>query len=211
MTEIYVAITDFFITFVCLGFTWMIWQYRHGNSPFVGIWILFFLSIAFSSFFGGVVHGFLTNEASFYYQCLWIFTLLSIGVTAASCWILGGYYLFKIDRLFIWILFVILLYLPYSVIVIFFTQNYAVAMYNYLPALVFLLIANLIVLKKDKKVFCLWIIAGIWISFVAAYIQQSQISFSVNIHYNSVYHLIQVIALFMIFKGVTLQLPPQRT
>lgn len=205
MTEMYVAATDYLISFFCLMFIWKINQYRIPKDSLLNTWTLFFSSIALSSFLGGTAHGFFSNDNTLYYKIIWISTLLSIGITASSCWILGGYYLNKRQFVGIWSVIVSVIYFIYAIIVIFFVQAYAIAIYNYLPAILFLLISNMVVFKRHGEPFCLWIIGGILTSFLAAYVQQSGFSLSIYINYNSAYHLIQLFALFMIFKAIMLE------
>lgn len=206
MTELDVTVTDYLITLISIGFVWNLAVSHEKKSATTPIWILLFLSIGLSSLLGGTLHGFCFDETSLCNKILWTATLLSIGITTTACWILGGCYLLSSHQLSKWIVFVIGIYLIYSIIVIFFNNNFSIAIYNYLPAMIFLLIANIITFLKNKTSFCLWIITGIIISFIAAYVQQSRFSLHpIYFNYNSTYHVIQIIALFLIFKGVKRQ------
>lgn len=206
MTEPDVTLTDYFITLISISFMWGIYRHHLTENLTYRIWLLFFFSIALSSLLGGTVHGFCSNETTNCYAILWTSTLITIGLTAALCWILGGYLLFTKHVMWKWMLFVIALYLLYIFIIIFYQQLFYIAILNYLPAITFLFIANLIFYLKTKMPACLWIMSGILISFLAAYVQQAHIAFHpVYFNHNASYHLIQIAGLFLVFKGAKLQ------
>lgn len=206
MTEPDVALTDYLITLISMVFIWDIYRIDFTENRSHRIWLIFFFSIALSSVLGGTVHGFCGNETTLCYQLLWTSTLLSIGLTAVSCWMLGGYLLFSQRNMSSWAICVISLYMVYSFIIIFYHQEFYIAILNYLPAITLLLIANLISYCKTKSADCLWIMSGIVISFLAAYVQQAHIAFHPGyINHNASYHLIQIVGLAFIFKGAKLQ------
>ncbi len=206
MTEPDVTLTDYLITLLSISFLWNIYRHHLSENPSYRIWLLFFFSIALSSILGGTVHGFCSDETTSCYQLLWTSTLIAIGLTAASCWVLGGYLLFSQHIMWKWTLFVIALYVLYICIIIFYQQLFYIAILNYLPAITFLFIANLISYFKTKLSACLWIMLGILISFLAAYVQQAHIAFHPDyINHNASYHLIQIAGLLLVFKGAKLQ------
>jgi hypothetical protein len=88
----------------------------------------------------------------------------------------------------------------YVAVVLLVSQSFIVAVIHYLPAAASLLAAfTFLYLRRDAD-FVLTGIAGLALSFAAAWIQQSRISLHpVYFNHNAFYHLIQAFALFLIF------------
>ncbi|CDZ79041.1 hypothetical protein BN59_03357 [Legionella massiliensis] len=202
MTEPIVAITDYLLTLITLWFSFKIYQFQTNKKFIKSLWLILFLTISLSSLFGGIIHEFCANMTV---SCkgFWTVVMLSIGITASSCWILGGCYIFNNRALSKWIVFIIFISLVYSIFIIFYSQNFAFAIYNYVPAIVFLFIANLVSFLKTKSTYCIWILMGILLSLLAAYIQHAAISIHlVYFNYNATYHLVQILALSILYKGL---------
>lgn len=202
MREPGVTLSDYLLAVVCAGFTWNLCWYGLKNNLFNFFWCLLFSSIAISSIVGGTVHGFFSHESTLAYQILWPTTLLFIGITASSCWMLGGYMLGIDEQIKKWIVLIGLVYLVYVVTVIFYNQNFLVAIINYLPAITFLLMVAILRYMKTKIIYYGWIIIGILISFIATLAQQMQFSFHpIYFNHNTIYHLLEAVALYFIFIG----------
>lgn len=211
MTEPDVILTDYLITLISLYFIWDIYLHSITRDFFTKTWLLFFFTIAVSSFLGGTVHGFCSNPMTLCQTILWPTTLLSIGLTAVCCWIIGGYFLFKKNIMQKWMAFIACLYVIYAIVVIFYIQKFFIAIISYLPAILFLFIANLMVFVKTKSSSCLWVMSGIITSFVAAYIQQAGVALnSEYFNHNATYHIVQIIGLCLLFKGARQQILSRR-
>ncbi len=101
-----------------------------------------------------------------------------------------------------WTIFAGILYLIYATVVIFYSQKFYVVILNYMPAMVALLAASIFKFAKPRANHFLLVIGGILVSFIAAYIQQAGLGVHPNyFNHNSTYHLVQAIALFILFKG----------
>lgn len=161
------------------------------------------MSIAAASLTGGTVHGFFLDESTLGYRILWPATLLAIGVTAASAWVLTGLLLSKsLAAVQKWTLFAGVVFIIYSAVVIFFSQQFLVVILNYLPAMIALLAASVRQFTKTRAESFLFVIGGILVSFLAAFIQQSGIEIHPNyFNHNSTYHLVQAFGLLILFKG----------
>ncbi|MBA2710055.1 MAG: hypothetical protein H0U57_05650 [Tatlockia sp.] len=204
MTEIDVTLTDYALAIICSFFTYSLYSSPNASKRLSRLWCLFFASIAIGSFLGGTFHGFFSNESesTWLHRIIWSSTLLFIGITAASAWTIGGLLFNKESAFTRWICFAVISFLIYAFAVIFITQNFLLAILNYLPALIFLLIVVILKYLKNKESYFLWIAIGILLSFFAAFVQQANIG--INPYYfkhQSTYHLIEAIALFLIFYG----------
>ena len=203
MTEPDVTLTDYGLTLLCSWFAWRIGEQATYSRSFRTLWIVFFASIAGASLFGGTVHGFFLDESTLGYRILWPSTLLMVGVTASSAWILTGFLISSSSRsVQKWALFAGILFLLYSMVVIFFSQSFTVVILNYVPAMLALLFTSLREYWKMRSNPFLLVIGGILVSFLAAFIQQAGLGIHPEyFNHNSTYHLVQAVGLLILFKG----------
>jgi hypothetical protein len=93
--------------------------------------------------------------------------------------------------------------------VLFFSQSFALAVVHYLPAAAFLLASLLVAYGRRREPHLLPGIAGLLLSFMAAAIQQTEARIpSLQLSHNALYHLVQAVALLMIFftaRGLTME------
>lgn len=202
MTELVVTLTDYFLSLLCTGFALCLYRCSEKKSKMLMLWLIFFISAALESLLGGTVHGFFLDSNTLMYQILWTSTLLTIGATAFCCWVIGGISIGG-NKMFVqWIMIASIIFIIYAVTVILYNQNFIIAIINYVPAIIFLLIAMIIRFLKTKSIYCIWVILGIVISLIAAIIQQTGVSLHpIYFNHNSIYHLLQAIGFWFAFKG----------
>jgi hypothetical protein len=163
--------------------------------------VIFFASTGAAPLFGGTVHGFFPHAGSVGEAILWRLTLLSIGVTALSGWVIGARLLFS-GRVVRWITAAAAAELAaYALIVLFVRRDFRVAVINYLPAAALLLIAFSGAYRRARAPGLLWPIVGLGLTFVGAAIQQLRFGVPLYFNPNTLYHLIHALALFLIFWG----------
>lgn len=202
MTELDVTLTDYAIMLLCMMFLRNIASRSFKLPDLKMIWLVFFGSVAVGSLTGGTVHGFFLEESSLGYRLFWPMTLLALGVTASSTWAITGLLVFGPRALKVSITFSIVSFVVYAVIVLAYSQNFVVAIFNYLPPMFFLFLAAIKEYRRTRAQYFLWIAAGIGISFIGAYVQQAQVAIHAQyFNHNSTYHLLQAIGLFAIFSG----------
>jgi hypothetical protein len=156
-----------------------------------------------ASLTGGTVHGFFLDQSTFGYRILWPTTLIAIGVTAASAWVLTGFSISKsVDSVKKWAFFAVIVFLIYSTVVLFYSQHFTVVILNYVPAMVALLVVNLLEYARTRLTPFLLVIGGVMVTLVAAFIQQAGLGVHPDyFNHNSTYHLVQAIGLLILFKG----------
>lgn len=89
-----------------------------------------------------------------------------------------------------------------TLVVLFASHNFAIAIAGYLPATLFLLFAFISVYERTGAGAIGWGIAGVFLSLCAAGVQRLGIGIRrVYLDHNGVYHVIQGAALWMIYKG----------
>jgi hypothetical protein len=160
----------------------------------------FFFSIAIAAAAGGTVHGFFLDESSLGYRILWPFTLIVMGITALSGVHIGtSLQLSRTTAIYINRV-ALAVFMTYFVIVLFIRRDFLIAILDYLPALVFVGGAFKLAHRRQKKPAFLIGFLGVCLMLFAAAAQQAK----VGIHpryfdHNAVYHVLQAIALFMVF------------
>jgi hypothetical protein len=159
----------------------------------------FYIWIGVAALLGGAFHGFLASE-SLLGAWVWRGVMLAIGLTGFAAWRIGGLLSFS-HAASRWIIRVAAIGLiVYCLIVLVYARSFALAIAYYLPAVVFLTISFAIQLARRRDSVAALGIAGMLLTFVAAGVQH----FGISLHpqyfnHNALYHLIQGIALLLIF------------
>lgn len=207
MTEPDVTLTDYALAVLCLGFAWILRNQTTSARRHQALWTIFFASIAAASLAGGTVHGFFAAEHTAGYRVLWPLTLIFIGVTTAMGWILAGLLYSGMRGLRVWAVFAALMLSAYTGVVLFYSQEFSVAIFAYLPAMVALWIAALRAYVRTRAGYSLWLAAGIVLGFVAALLQYAGIALHREyFDHNSTYHVVKALGLWMLFVGARRQL-----
>jgi len=194
MTEPDVALTDYALALECTVFAYLLQRKEHA---------LFFGSAAIASLAGGTVHGFFLDDRTLGNAVLWRITLIAIGVTAASAWAIGARVLFPVPTARRISIAAAAALAVYCVVTLFITQEFRVAVIFYLPAVVFLLVALSVAYARARERAILPAVAGLGLMFIAAAVQQARIALHPRyFNHNALYHLIQAVALWLLFLGL---------
>lgn len=200
MNEPDVTLTDYALGLECVFFALWLLAYGQADHPLRLWFIIFFVSIGLAAFTGGIVHGYFPNEGTPGHTFLWVTTLIAIGVTALSGWAIGAQLYFS-ETIAAWITRgAVIVFGLYCVVVLFATRDFLVAIAHYLPATIFLLIVYVLVYQQAHETPVLSGLLGLILTFIAAGVQQAQLSFHpVYLSYNALYHVLQAVALFLIY------------
>ena len=146
------------------------------------------------------MHGFLPDEQSLPYKVLWRVALISIGITAFAGWHVGAARITSIKMVkFIRGAAALQLCL-FSMAILFYSQDFVLVALNYLLSALFLLVVfgrEYLITGRGAS---LSGAAAIVLTFVSSYVQISGVSFHPQyFNHNALYHVIQFIALCMLF------------
>ena len=195
MLEADVAITDYLLTIQCLYFSFYIYK-NSLNWP----WVLFFASLGLASFVGGTVHGFFPNESSLSYLVLWKTTLILTGVTALSGCYVGSAFLKNEHLANIIKKIALVQFFLFTLVILFYSQNFFLAAVNYLPTTIFMLSMFIRAYYRIKQKSLIFAILGIFFILLGSFIQMSKISFHPEYFtHNALYHALQFIAMYLLF------------
>lgn len=204
MKEVDVALTDYGLALLCFIVAVALIRTRYTSDHMLCIWFsVLFLSIGVASGIGGTVHGFV-HEDTLLHTIFWRGTILAIGVSTLSAWIIGSNILLKglaqktLRNL------AIVNFTIYAGYVLCFNQDFLVAVANYLPAVIFLLVAFIKVYRQTLHPLAFLALVGLILTILAAAIQQLEI----DIHpryfgHNALYHVVQAVGLYLVFRGAT--------
>ncbi|MGE0704168.1 MAG: hypothetical protein AB7F99_12625 [Vicinamibacterales bacterium] len=201
MTEPDVTLSDYALFVECIVFAWLI--LRTGTTSLsMRRWTsLFFAFTAIAALLGGTVHGFFVENQTLPGRVLWKGSLLSIGAAALAAWGMGAHMRRDSPLARAVTRTAAIITALYSLVVIFVSDAFSVAIAGYLPAALFLL-ASFASLSSDRtlRASSRLGIAGLLLTFAAAFVQQSRIALhSLYFNHNALYHLVQAVAVAMIF------------
>jgi len=195
-----VTITDYGLALESGFFAWLLWRERNSEQPLREWFVLFFCATSIASLTGGTVHGFFFDQETTTYNILWSITLIAIGCAALAAWNIGARILLS-QKATRWISRAAIMELAVFVSMVFLgSQAFAVAIINYLPPAIFLLMAFLLTYVRTRNRAALIGAGGMLLTFVAAGAQQIGIALHPRyLTHNAVYHVIQGLSLLMMF------------
>ena len=143
------------------------------------------------------MHGFFSDS-----KVLWRTVLVLLGVVSAAAWTIGAELLIdhRIARVVTaaaWIECAV-----YAAVVVFVTDQFAIAIANYLPSTLFLIAAFFTSYRAGGGMPVAIGLGGLVLTLVAAGVQQARLALHPTyFNHNALYHLLQGIALFFIFRS----------
>lgn len=200
ITEPATMATDFLIAAICIAFAAAIEQSAAGIATARGLWGLSFACTAIAAIIGGIVHGFALHLRVAVKDRLWKATQYTMGLTslvifaaatrafvagAASTWLVGV---------------AVAKFIAYAAV----TRrrdDYAVVVIDYgasMLALAALAIAGWV---RSGAAAAPWLVAGVIVSAAAAAVQIRKVAPHPRFNHNDLYHVIQIVALYLFYRG----------
>lgn len=164
------------------------------------LWGLSFFATGIAAIIGGTSHGFALYFGTVTRVVIWTATLYSIGFT--SLFLLSAVIIATIKNpLRNWLIaFTVVKFILFAVW-IFSHPEFKYVIYDYVPAMIAVLILQVYVKYSRGDRSATWIISGILVSFGAAAVQQSGYMLHEHFNHNDLYHVIQMGAVFLLYKG----------
>jgi hypothetical protein len=198
-----VTLTDYLLAVECAWFAATLARRSVPPAAFLRrAFVLLFATTAAASVLGGTTHGFFPDPASAGNRVLWLATLLTIGAVAMAMLAVAASIGIgtKTARRAIpglWLLFG-----AYAAVVVFGTRNFLVAIAVYLPAALLLLAAFARGWRSRRNPGAAAGIGGVVVTLLAAAGQQAGLGLHpVYFNHNAVYHVVQAIALYLLFRA----------
>ena len=164
------------------------------------IWGASFAATGMAALIGGTSHGFALYFGDVTKTVIWASTLYAIGFT--SFFLLSAVIIATIKNpLRKWLIAVVALKFILFAVWIFSHLEFKYVIYDYVPAMVGVLILQAYGKYRRGDRSAAWIISGILVSFGAAGIQQSGLTLHEHFNHNDLYHVIQMGAVYLLYKG----------
>lgn len=169
-----------------------------------GAWAIAFGCVAVAAVAGGTYHGFRTGIDRPTVIALWRIVIYALSV--ASLCMLVGTIISSLPRYWQrwWLLAVgikSVIYWHWVGTARFF--SYAVI--DYFSAMLIVLLLQIRAMSyQENPTASRWIVAGILVSAIAVAVQAARISLAEHFNHNDLYHVIQMVALYLLFRGTCL-------
>jgi hypothetical protein len=159
-----------------------------------------FWVVGLGALLGALTHGlgrYLSVAAG---RLLWRATLLFLGAAAFCLLLATGYHAFPVRHVHVFEWSGVLLLVLYAII-IFRDDRFLWAVLFYTAALLIVLMVMLYDLFSRGLAGSGIVVAGILVSFAAAIIQRSGLTLHRHFNHNDLYHVVQMIGLYYLFRG----------
>lgn len=170
------------------------------NQKSIVLWGASFVATGIAAFIGGTSHGFALYLSDSTKVIIWASTLYVTGFISMFFLSAAIFAIIK-NPLRNWLIAFILLKFISFLFLIYMHAEFKYVIYDYIPAMVGVLILQTYGKYSRGDRSAIWIISGILVSFGAAGIQQSGFTLHENFNNNDLYHVIQMGAVFLFYKG----------
>jgi len=192
-------LTDYLLALLGAYLAWRLHRHPSIKTPAVRWWFRALVVLAVSAFVGGSYHGFAPNlpqvvDDLWWRVVLWIICLLGYALgNALVCEVVPD------DKQAIWRRLIATKLLIASVSVVLLPEFF-VSIAGYAPVMLAWGVAALLLSRPWRG----WILAAVALSAIAAWVQQSEVSWSEHMNHNDVFHLIQALALIGFYRAAKL-------
>jgi len=175
-------------------------HYRRCRRTPVRWWAVGFYASSAAALLGGSYHGFLPHLDALPAMLFWKATVLSVGI-AALCLFAGAVTATLSGTPRRWLL--VLAWLKFAIYAAWMSRHddFRFVIYDYAPALLGIFLLSLYAALARRAPASPWIVAGVIVSFAAAGVQASGLSLHVHFNHNDLYHVIQMGAFWLLYRG----------
>lgn len=160
------------------------------------LWGAGFIAAAIAAAAGGTYHGFLQSLNHPASTALWKITIYSVGISALLMLLTAMIVSTSGAVRIILISAAVLAFAVYAVLMIS-RNDFKYVILFYVPAMVGILLLQIVSRHPSAG----WITSGILLSFAAAGAQQSGFRSGQHFNHNDVYHIIQMTAMYLLYRG----------
>jgi drug/metabolite transporter (DMT)-like permease len=192
-------LTDYALGSLCAWLAWRLYGVaRQTRQRAVRIWALAFAATSLGSFTAGTYHGFQLMLPPALATMVWTTTTLVVGL--AACLLLTATLVATVRRrVRRWWLFVVWAqFVAYAAWMLRHHEFvYVIAEYGAAMLCVFALVIASARLRTAAR----WVTAGIGVTIAAAVVQQSGFDLHRHLNHNDLQHLVQMIAVWLLYRG----------
>lgn len=198
ITEPITMLTDYILAIETLVLAILIFNSSDDNSSRI-LWGLAFVIATISAILGGTSHGFKEFGNQRIQNFIWKLTVFSIGLGAILMFL--GTLIARFSPSTLRVVVIIIVAISYGVYFYWMRSHdeFIFVIAYYVPYLVFILIIELFFLSTISAPF---MISGIIITFMGFAVQASRKGIHTNFNHNDIFHVVQMIAMFVFYRGV---------
>jgi hypothetical protein len=186
-----------------LAVFWGIRSWWHGRQSLqvsVMVWAGAFFAVAVGALAGGAVHGFAAQLGPAGVTAAWKVTVLTIGL-ASFCLLAGALLASFGGTLRQFFLALAALKLTLYTFWMIGHDDFRYVINDYGSAMLMVALLEVFAWWRYRAASAPWILGGIAISFLAAGIQQSGLSVHRHFNHNDLYHVVQMVGLYLLYRG----------
>jgi hypothetical protein len=199
ITEPATMLTDFAIAIVCTAFASGVVQVAAGWGA-RDLWALSFAAAAAAAVVGGVVHGFALHLGPTVKQRLWKATQYLMGLTALAI-LAAAVAAFTGPDIRPWLLAAAVAKFAAYAAVVSRRDDYLVVVMDYGASMIALAVLAAVAWARTGAAAAPWLVAGVAVSGIAAAVQVGKVTPHPRFNHNDLYHVIQLVALYLFFRG----------
>ncbi len=192
--------TDYLVAALAVFLGSRLWRRdASGWSP-ARLWAVSFFALAVAAAAGGTAHGFRLQLGEAAHAAIWKATVWSIGIAGAA--LVGGEIVARFDgawrrALIALVAFKLGVYCAWMAA----HDDFRYVIWDYAPALVAVLALEIWAWTAARAPSARWVVGGILVSFAAAGVQLSGFSLHRHFNHNDLYHVVQMVGLYLLYRG----------
>jgi hypothetical protein len=195
------TLTDYFLALECTLFAVLLLAAaRDGGGVTAGLWAAGFAASAVAAAVGGTSHGFVDHVSARTQRVLWLGALAAIGL-ASACFSAAVVHATFADPLRQWLMVAltaeVLIYWAWIAR----HDEFRWAVYLYGANMLLVLAIESVAFWRLQAPGAGWIVAGVLVAFAGSAVQRRGIALHRHFNHNDLYHVIQMLALYLIYRG----------
>lgn len=200
-TELMTMLTDYALGALSASWSVMIlWKARHGARRSVALWGLGFAGLALGSIAAGTYHGFPEALSPSAITNLWSFVTWAMGI-ASFLMLCGAVLALSSGFWRIGLFAAALIKLTIFAIWVAGRDQYVFVLLDYGSAQLAILVLAAFAWRREHAACAPPLAAGIVVSAIGALVQQGDFSLHANFNHNDLYHVIQMLGLYLLYRG----------
>ena len=201
ISEPMTLVTDYIIAVMGIYYWKQLFDVKsHQKNLAKNFWAMCFLILGFAAFLGGTYHGFSFYLTSAINNVIWQITVYSTGVIS-FLFVIGtatGFFNSRTARIWAWIAGVkLIVYLAWMI----FHSDFLYVVIDYLPSMIAVLLFSVVAFAKEKNISAPWLAGGVIWSLIGAGVQVEKLAPHRFFNHNDLYHVIQMGALYLFYRG----------
>lgn len=196
------TLTDYVLAVQCALLGRRLLACQSGRSS-VTVWAYALLAVGLAALAGGTAHGFGPRMPEIVSTLLWKATFMAIGMTSLFFLIAAFRTTLMVRWRAIATTFAVGQFVAYAIWMST-HDDFVYVIADYLPAMMVVLVLQSYAAYRWRDPAAPWIIAGILLSFVGAAVQQSGFALHRHFNHNDLYHVIQMVAVVLFYRGARL-------